>query len=94
MERFYLTFDEFFKMGAKVFFEAFGYKVITEFELFKLPKKIDVLVIEAEEKTPPEDFALLTWFTSHNLISYKSPADRVREKDFRDALIYLNGPSI
>jgi len=94
VERFYLTFDEFFKMGAKVFFEAFGYKVITEFELFKLPKKIDVLVIEAEEKTPPEDFALLTWFTSHNLISYKSPADRVREKDFRDALIYLNGPSI
>jgi len=91
MERFYLTFDEYFKMGAKAFFEAFGYKVTTEFELFKLPKKIDVLVIEAEAKAPPEDFALFTWFTNHNLISYKSPADPVREKDFRDALIYLNG---
>lgn len=91
MERFYLTFDEFFKLGAKAFFEAYGYKVTTEFELFKLPKKVDVLVIEAEGKRPPKDFALFTWFNQHNLISYKSPADRVREKDIRDAVIYLNG---
>ncbi len=69
-ERFYLTFDEFFKMGAKAFFEAFGYKVTTEFVLFRLPKKIDVIVIEAEEKSPPDDFALFKWFPSHNLISY------------------------
>jgi len=48
-------------------------------------------VIESEGKSLPKDFVLFTWFTSYNLISYKSPADRVREKDFRDALIYLNG---
>lgn len=91
MDRFYLTFDEFFKLGAKVFFEAYGYKVTTEFELFKLPKKVDVLVIETEGKEPPKDFALFTWFSQHNLISYKSPVDRIKEKDIRDAVIYLNG---
>ncbi len=31
----------------------YGYKVETEFELFKLPKKVDVIVIESERKSAP-----------------------------------------
>ena len=40
-------YDESFKILARHFFERFS-KVITDYEIIKLPKKTDVLVVEAD----------------------------------------------
>ena len=39
--RIILTFDEFFKICSKTFFEEEGFRVETELEIFKLPKRLD-----------------------------------------------------
>lgn len=91
MKKIWLRFDEFFKIGMKTFFEAFKFIVQTEFELFKLPKKLDVLIIKPGKKPIPKQFHAFKYFKEHNLISFKSPLDRIKERDIRDAIIYLNG---
>ena len=91
--KFVLTFDELFKLNSKAFFTLFHYTVETDFEIFKLPKKADVLVVRPRGKrtrVPPE-FKILTHWKTHNIISYKSLKDRVRVKDIFDAIVYFFG---
>ena len=90
--KFVLTFDELFKLKCKEFFTFFRYSVETDFEIFKLPKKLDVLVVRSGRRTgvPPE-FKILTHWKSHNMISYKSLGDRVRLKDIFNMIVYFFG---
>ncbi len=44
-----LTLDTFFKIQCTEFFEALGCQVLTEVELFKQPRRLDVLIIEGGE---------------------------------------------
>ena len=89
---YYLKFDEFFKKSAKRFFEFFNFNVTTEFELFNLPKKLDVLVVKNENiKEIKTNFSYFHYFAENNLISFKSPVDPTKQIDFSDALVYLNG---
>jgi len=44
-----LGYDEIFKILVKNFFESFA-TVITDYEIVKLPKKADTLIIEMKEK--------------------------------------------
>ena len=83
-----ISLDTFFKQQAKEFFGACGYQVESEHEMLKMPKRLDVLVIE----TGPINhrFEILGYFNRFNLISYKSHRDRVRFKDICDMSIYLN----
>ncbi|MBE7439624.1 MAG: hypothetical protein HS115_14305 [Spirochaetales bacterium] len=60
MPRFKLRFDEFFKRMAVAFFELFGFRVTTEIEIFKLPKKADVIVVSTERLNIQ---AIETYFT-------------------------------
>ena len=46
--QFKLKFDEFFKLCAKLFFPHFNFRVETEHEIFELPKKLDILLIEKQ----------------------------------------------
>ncbi len=98
-----LTLDTFFKIQCTEFFEALGCQVLTEVELFKQPRRLDVLIIEGGEgrgalQQPQEGtqakhamhkkFHLLDYFQKYNLISYKSFRDRFSISDIRDAMIY------
>jgi len=92
--KFILRFDEFFKLLSRVFFESYGLTVETEVEIFKLPKKLDVLVVKTEKSNLPKirrDFKTLDYFNEYNIISFKSIADRAKPKDILDCLIYLAG---
>jgi hypothetical protein len=51
--RIILTFDEFFKICSKTFFEEDGFRVETELEIFKLPKRLDLLVVKKPEQGIP-----------------------------------------
>ncbi|GIX42562.1 MAG: hypothetical protein KatS3mg129_2295 [Leptospiraceae bacterium] len=87
MEKSYLKYDEFFKSTTKRFFELLGCKVITEFEIFKLPKKVDIVIIKKSER----EFVFFDFFKDFNIISFKSERDKATIKDFRDMFIYLHG---
>jgi len=87
MEKSYLKFDEFFKSTTKRFFELLQCNVITEFEIFKLPKKIDIVILKNTQKK----FEFFEFFKDYNIISFKSKSDRATIKDIRDLFIYLNG---
>ena len=93
--KFILKFDKFFKKSAGFFFPLAGFKVQTEYELFKLPKKLDVLLIEDTEnnlaKLYKEKFYYFYYFKKYNLVSFKSPAEITRSKDFTDSIVYYNG---
>jgi hypothetical protein len=52
--RIIITFDEFFKSSSKSFFEKQGFRVETEVEIFKLPKRLDVLVVKNPHNSIPE----------------------------------------
>ena len=83
------TFDEVFKNRIKQFFEPFAI-VKTEFEILKLPKKVDILIVEAEK--PIQDSVLLfTYFKKYNIIEFKSESDRFRIRDLYKIGHYING---
>lgn len=83
------TFDEVFKNRIKKFFEQFAI-VKTEFEILKLPRKVDILIIEAEK--PIQDSVLLfKYFKKFNIIEFKSESDRFRIRDLYKIGHYING---
>jgi hypothetical protein len=89
--RIIITFDEFFKSSSKSFFEKQGFRVETEVEIFKLPKRLDVLVVKNPNKTLPDDFTLFQYWKKYNLLSFKSEKDMVRITDIWDCFIYFYG---
>ena len=89
--RIILTFDEFFKICSKTFFEEEGFRVETELEIFKLPKRLDLLVVKKPEQGIPEDFTLFRYWKENNLISFKSKPDALELSDIYDSHIYFYG---
>ncbi|NBU97462.1 MAG: hypothetical protein EBS19_04455, partial [Spirochaetia bacterium] len=89
--RIILTFDEFFKICSKTFFEEEGFHVEIELEIFKLPKRLDLLVVKSPEKGIPEDFTLFRYWKENNLISFKSKPDSLELSDIYDSHIYFYG---
>ncbi|GIX43209.1 MAG: hypothetical protein KatS3mg129_2942 [Leptospiraceae bacterium] len=86
--KFTLKYDEFFKIVTKNFFELLNCNVITEYEILKLPKKADIIII----KNPnTKKFELFKYFKIYNIISFKSEKDKPTIKDFNDLFIYLTG---
>ena len=83
-----LNLDTFFKVQCSEFFRALGAKVETEIELFKQPKRLDVLVIKQHQQFS-EKLYILDYFQKYNLISYKSFHDHFSIDDIRDAVIYF-----
>ena len=83
-------YDEAFKTLAKHFFIQFA-KVITDYEIVKLPKKTDVLVIEADQ--PIREYVkVFDYFKRFNIIEFKSKANTFRlEADLPKILIYTGG---
>ena len=85
-----IGFDESFKILAKHFFGEFS-KVITDFEIIKLPKKTDVLVIETE-KPIKKHVRIFDYFKKFNIIEFKSILDPFRiYEDLPKILIYIGG---
>ena len=83
-------YDESFKILARHFFERFS-KVITDYEIIKLPKKTDVLVVEAD--SPINTYVkIFDYFKKFNIIEFKSPKDRFSIKeDLPKLFIYIGG---
>ena len=83
------TFDEVFKNRCKQFFEKFAI-VKTEVEIFKQPKKVDLLIVEADK--PIHDYLqLFDYFRKNNIIEFKSESDRFRIRDLFKVGVYING---
>ena len=83
-------YDECFKILAKHFFEKFS-KVITDYEIIKLPKKTDLLVIETDSPIH-EHVKIFDYFKKFNIIEFKSPGDTFRPaEDLPKIFIYLGG---
>ena len=82
--------DEIFKILMKHYFEKFC-KVITDFEIIKLPKKADLLIIETD-KPITEHVKIFTYFKKVNIIEFKSVNDPFRFKeDLPKIWIYSGG---
>jgi hypothetical protein len=90
-QRIFITFDEFFKISSKTFFEKEGFSVETEVEIFHLPKRLDVLIVKNADRSIPEDFTLFQYWKEFNLISFKSKPDTLEISDIWDSLIYFYG---
>ena len=83
-------YDEAFIELAKSFFSRFA-KVITDYEIIKLPKKTDVLVIEADRPIR-EHVKIFDYFKQFNIIEFKSEANTFRlDVDLPKILIYIGG---
>ncbi|HRP68667.1 MAG TPA: hypothetical protein PLY93_03980 [Turneriella sp.] len=78
---------------AKGFFRLFGYSVKTEFEIFKLPQKVDVVILRSKRTTQPASngFTVLDYFLEHNLISFKLFKDNFSTADVLELIIYFVG---
>ena len=83
-------YDEIFKILVKNFFESFA-TVITDYEIVKLPKKADILIIEMKEKFQ-DKLKVFKYFKKYNGIEFKSFADpfKMNEDEYRLG-IYING---
>ena len=80
--------DEAFKIFSKLFFEkGLKYQVQTDYELLKLPKRLDVVVIKGDVSLAKR-LHFFSYFKQHNIISFKSFTDRLKKADLYDALIY------
>ncbi len=87
-----LTLDTFFKIQCTEFFEALGCQVLTEVELFKQPRRLDVLIIEegGGEGKGASQQPLLRTQTKHamhkkfHLLDYFQKYNLVSYKSFRD----------
>ncbi|MCB1159483.1 MAG: hypothetical protein KDK45_18415, partial [Leptospiraceae bacterium] len=82
------TFDEVFKKRAIAFFSKFA-KVETEFELHRLPRKLDVLVIESD-KPIGKHLDLMNYFKEFNIIEFKSESQGVKLQDIYKTLYYIS----
>ncbi|HBD93016.1 MAG: hypothetical protein A2015_00910 [Spirochaetes bacterium GWF1_31_7] len=84
------TYDELFKKQIKEFFQKFA-TVITDYEIVKLPKKADILIIEMHEKLN-QKLDIFKYFDTFNIIEFKSAADhfKVGEDDLKISF-YING---
>jgi hypothetical protein len=85
-----LTFDEAFKDLMKYYFSPFA-KVITDYEIIKLPKKVDLLIIEIDK--PIENYVkIFKYFKRFNIIEFKSERNRFRlTSDLYKLGIYIGG---
>ncbi|MDQ1265804.1 MAG: hypothetical protein QG635_956 [Bacteroidota bacterium] len=83
-------FDEAFKARMKNYFRHFA-EVVTDFEILKLPRRVDILIIEKIQ--PIRKYVkIFTYFKRFNIIEFKSEKDRfVLEPDLYDLGIYING---
>ena len=85
-----IGYDEFFKSVMKYYFEPFA-KVITDYEIINLPKKVDLLIIEAEVPIV-EHLEVMKYFKRFNIIEFKSENDKFDlNTDLYKLGIYLNG---
>ena len=86
----YSNFDEIFKTLMKDYFEQFAV-VITDYEITKLPKTTDLLIIEIEENFR-NNLKFYDYFKKYNGIEFKSPADsfKIGIDDYKLGF-YLNG---
>ncbi|MCP5498586.1 MAG: hypothetical protein H7A25_01675 [Leptospiraceae bacterium] len=82
------TFDEVFKKRAIAFFSKFA-KVETEFELHRLPRKLDVLIIESD-KPIRQHLDLMNYFQEFNIIEFKSESQGVKLQDIYKTLYYIS----
>ncbi|MBM2814857.1 MAG: hypothetical protein HW421_1619 [Ignavibacteria bacterium] len=69
-----ISYDESFKILMAGYFGKFA-KVITDYEIIDLPKRVDVLVIEMNKPIAPY-VELLTYFKRFNIVEFKSEKDR------------------
>jgi hypothetical protein len=85
-----IGYDELFKTVMRFYFEPFA-KVITDYEIIDLPKKVDLLIIEAEQSID-EHLEVMKYFKRFNIIEFKSENDNFDlNKDLYKLGIYLNG---
>jgi hypothetical protein len=83
-----LNFDEFFKQEIKDYFVSFA-KVITDYEIIELPKKVDLLIIEVTQPIE-EHVKIFKYFKRFNIIEFKSERNRSRlNQDLYKILIYI-----
>ncbi|MCB1193497.1 MAG: hypothetical protein KDK90_23860 [Leptospiraceae bacterium] len=82
-------FDEAFKDVIKTYFEKFAI-VETEFEIHRLPRKIDILIIEAD-KPIKEQVVVFTYFTQFNVLDFKSEPDKFTQEDLHKMGYYIYG---
>ena len=90
MKKKFYRYDEAFKELMKDYFEPFA-RVITDYELLDMPKRVDILIIEIDK--PIIDYVkIFTYFKRFNIIEFKSESDRfVIKKDLYNLGIYING---
>jgi hypothetical protein len=90
MRKKYYEYDEAFKELMKEYFEPFA-RVITDYELLTIPKRVDLLIIELEK--PIINYVkIFSYFKRYNIIEFKSEKDRfIFWKDLYNIGIYLNG---
>ena len=73
----------------KLYFEPFA-KVITDYEIIDLPKKVDLLIIEAD-KPIIEHLEVMKYFRRFNIIEFKSENDKLDlNRDLYKLGVYLN----
>jgi len=83
-------YDEAFKIQMKWHFVVFSH-VRTDFELNNLPRRVDLLIIEADESIE-KHVKLFKYFKKLNIIEFKSAANPFRMPvDLFKAGVYLNG---
>ena len=80
-------YDEVFKDTIRYYFEGFAI-VKPEYEIHRLPRKIDILIIEAEHSI--KDYVVLfTYFKKYNIIEFKSEADNFELEDLYKTGYYI-----
>jgi hypothetical protein len=85
-----IGFDECFKILATHFFSEFS-KITTDYEIINLPKKADVLVVEAD-KPITNYLRIFDYFKRFNIIEFKSANDPFRvDSDVPKILVYTGG---
>lgn len=82
-------FNEVFKKRLKIHIGK-KHEVLTEFEILKLSRKIDVLIIQGENPIN-EDMEYLKIFQKFNIIEFKSVVDKINSEAINKMLFYSNG---
>lgn len=82
-------FDEAFKDIIKTYFEKFAI-VETDFEIHRLPRKIDILIIEAN-KPIKNHVVVFTYFKQFNVLDFKSEPDKFTQEDLHKIGYYIYG---
>jgi len=84
------NYDESFKILMTDYFSKFA-KVITDYEIIDLPKRVDILIIEVNQ--PIEQYVeLFKYFKRYNIIEFKSERNRFKsDEDLYKLGIYIGG---